>query len=1171
MKRLNTMKTLPKPGSALLAAAALALLAGPAAATEFWLCAKPTTLALPDGTSVPMWGYALSDANFADGCAGEAQIPGPTLEVTDGALTINLRNDLPAGNPTSIFIPGQALPTGSVATFVAGRVRSFGTEVAPGATGVYDWPSIEGNGTLIYHSGTHPQKQVYMGLSGLVTNDSAPGELYPDGPAVTYDNAVELFFSDIDPAFNEAVAAGTLTTAIERSPSWFLINGAPYVAGATPTADLPAGKLNENTLLRLASTATDTHVAVIQGLNMTIHAEDGQRYNWQNGDTLGGYSPRVQYSAMLPPAKTKDAIVVATEGGRYAVYDGNGYMTNPSDPAFEAQGDTVGGMLRFLSFTANQPPVAADDAYSTDEDVALNVAAPGVLTNDTDADGDTLTAAVVTGPASGDLTLNADGSFTYTPNADFNGADSFTYVANDGTDNSDPPATVAITVNPVNDAPVPAPDAYGTPEDTILDVNAATGVLANDTDVDGDTLNVVGNTQPANGSLVLNTDGSFTYTPNANYNGTDTFSYDVSDGTVTVTNTASVITVAAVNDPPVAADDTATTDEDTAVIIPVLANDTDADGDALTVTGTSTPANGSVVINADNTVTYTPGANFVGTDSFTYVANDGTADSNTATVTITVNGVNDAPVAVDDTVTTAEDTAVTGNVLANDSDPDGPAALTAALGTGPSNGALSLATDGSFTYTPNANFNGPDSFTYVANDGLLDSNVATVTITVTPVNDAPVAADDAYSVDQDTVLTVPAPGVLGNDSDVDGPTALTAVPGTGPANGSLTLAADGSLTYAPNTGFFGSDSFSYTASDGTDPSNQAVVTITVNPVVVPNTPPVAVNDTYSVNQDTTLTVIAPGVLGNDTDAETDGLSVFASTPPANGSLTMNADGSFDYTPTAGYSGPDSFTYVASDGTDPSNQAVVTITVNPVVVPNTPPVAVNDTYSVNQDTTLTVIAPGVLGNDTDAETDGLSVFASTPPANGSLTMNADGSFDYTPTAGYSGPDSFSYVATDGTDQSNQAVVTITVNAVTSPPVALYFSTLQGVSVPDVSGSFNNANIYAYNGAAYSRVLDFIATMGFNANVDALDLVDADTFYLSFSNASVDVPGVGSGAGRGCGALRRRHLESLLRWLGLRARHQQRSGHRCHLDRQRHPVLLHCRWRQRQSGRRGGSAL
>jgi len=482
------------------------------------------------------------------------------------------------------------------------------------------------------------------------------------------------------------------------------------------------------------------------------------------------------------------------------------------------------------TFPTNNPPVANNDSYATNEDTPLVVGGAGVLGNDTDADVDPLSAVLVTGPAHGSLTLNPDGSFTYTPNADYYGPDSFTYRANDGTDNSNV-ATVNLTVNPVNDAPVANNDSYATNEDTPLVVGGA-GVLGNDTDVDSDPLSAVVVTGPTHGALTLNPDGSFTYTPNANYYGADSFTYKANDGAVD-SNIATVnLTVNPVNDAPVAVDDTFITDEDTPLVITapgILGNDTDVEGSPLTVSAIVTgPAHGSLVVNPDGSFTYTPDADYHGADSFTYRANDGTDDSNIATVNLTVNPVNDAPVAVDDAFLTDEDTALViaaAGVLGNDTDADVDP-LTAVLVTGPAHGSLTLNPDGSFTYTPDANYHGADSFTYRANDGTDDSNIATVNLTINPVNDAPVAVDDTYATDLNTPLVVGGAGVLGNDTDVD-VDPLTAALVTGPAHGSLTLNSDGSFTYTPDFGYSGADSFTYRANDGTDNSNIATVNLTV--------------------------------------------------------------------------------------------------------------------------------------------------------------------------------------------------------------------------------------------------------------------------------------------------------------------------------------------------------
>ncbi len=397
-----------------------------------------------------------------------------------------------------------------------------------------------------------------------------------------------------------------------------------------------------------------------------------------------------------------------------------------------------------------------------------------------------------------------------------------TVSATNETNTANNTATVNVTV--VNTAPVGTADTYPATEDQTLTVPAP-GVLSNDSDADGDPMTVAVMTGPSSGTLSLASDGSFTYTPNANFNGTDSFSYEISDGTDVSSPVNVTLNVAPVNDAPVAVNDTATTSEDTPVTIPVLSNDSDPDGTTPTVS-TSTGATSGTVVCSATSCTYTPNANFNGTDSFTYTITDGTATA-TATVTITVTAANDAPIAVNDAATTNEDTAVTIPVLSNDSDPDG-TTPTVSTSTGATSGTV-VCSATSCTYTPNANFNGSDSFTYTITDGSLTST-ATVTITVTPVNDAPAAGADSATTTADTPVVI---NVLSNDSDVDGnPLSVTAW--TNGALGTVTCTAAGACTYTPG-GTSGTDTFTYTVSDGAGGLTTGTVTVTVGPVPCPTT------------------------------------------------------------------------------------------------------------------------------------------------------------------------------------------------------------------------------------------------------------------------------------------------------------------------------------------------
>ena len=380
----------------------------------------------------------------------------------------------------------------------------------------------------------------------------------------------------------------------------------------------------------------------------------------------------------------------------------------------------------------NDAPVAGDDSNSTNEDTPVGGSVGG---NDSDVDNPSLTWSLVTGPSHGAVAFNGDGSYNYTPSADYCGDDSFTYQVSDGS--LADTATVNITVACVNDAPSAGDDNASTDEDTPLNASVA----GNDADVDSASLTWSQVSGPSNGSLSLNGDGSYTYTPNPNFCGSDAFTYQVSDGTLADT-AAVAITVNCVNDGPVAGDDSNSTNEDTPVSGSVAANDSDVESASLTFSLASGPSSGSVSFNGDGSYTYTPNANFCGSDAFTYQASDGSL-VDAATVSITVNCANDPPVANDSAQTTAEDTPLAGAVSSSDIDGGAPSY---ALATGPAHGTIVFNPDGTYTYSPAPDYNGPDSFTFTVSDGAGGSDSGEVSINVTAVNDAPFCAAAGPSV-----------------------------------------------------------------------------------------------------------------------------------------------------------------------------------------------------------------------------------------------------------------------------------------------------------------------------------------------------------------------------------------------------------------------------------------
>ena len=561
--------------------------------------------------------------------------------------------------------------------------------------------------------------------------------------------------------------------------------------------------------------------------------------------------------------------------------------------------DPVEATVRVMVSGSNDVPVADAAAFSVDEDGALS----GTLTG-SDADGDDLTFAMTATGSNGTAVVNANGTFSYVPNADYNGSDSFTFTVNDGTVDSDP-ATVSITVNAVNDAPVADAATFTVDEDGSL-----SGTLTG-SDIDRNGLTFAMTATGSNGTAVVNTDGSFTYAPNEDYNGSDSFAFTVFDGTVDSDPATVSITVDPVNDNPVitsAASANAVEDE----LFSYTARASDVDGDAVTFTFAGFPA---WITASDSTVSGTP-AQGDGDFSFTVNASDGQGGSASLSVAVAVNPVNDAPVSAAAEFTLDEDGSLAGTLSGSDVDGD---PISFALADGAAHGEVTIEDDGLFSYSPDGDFNGVDNFTFTVSDGLATSAPATVSLTINAVNDAPVAVADTYNISEDDVLTVSAAdGVLSNDSDVEND-ALQAVPASNPANGTFAWGGDdGSFVYTPDAGYNGTDSFTYYANDGQ--LNSATVTVTIIVGAV-NDLPVANGQSVSTDLDQAVNITLSA-----SDPDGDPLLYAIVTPPAFGALSGLAP-NLVYTPDSGFSGSDGFVFSVDDSWGGFATARVDIYVN----------------------------------------------------------------------------------------------------------------------------------------------------------------------------------------------------------------------------------------------------
>ncbi|WP_164547806.1 tandem-95 repeat protein [Variovorax beijingensis] len=667
----------------------------------------------------------------------------------------------------------------------------------------------------------------------------------------------------------------------------------------------------------------------------------------------------------------------------------------------------------------NDAPTAPDYTETTPEDTPVSGRVTG---SDLDS-GDTLTYTKGSDPSHGTVTVNPDGTYTYTPDPDFHGTDSFTVTVSDGNGGTTT-STVTVTVDPVNDDPK-APDYTETTDEETPVSGQVVG-----TDVDGDALTYAKGSDPANGTVTINPDGTYVYTPNPNFNGTDTFTVTVSDGHGGTTTSTVTVTVDPVNDAPTVPDYTKTTSEDTPVSGQVVGSD--VDGDTLTYVKGSDPAHGTVTVNADGTYTYTPGANFNGTDSFTVTVSDGHGGTTTSTITVTIDPVNDAPTVPDYTKTTNEDTPVSGQVVGSDVDGD---ALTYTKGSDPAHGTVTVNADGTYTYVPGANFNGTDSFTVTVSDGHGGTTTSTITVTIDPVNDAPTVPDYTKTTNEDTPVSGQVVG-----SDVDGDT-LTYTKGSNPSHGTVTVNPNGTYTYVPNANFNGTDSFTVTVSDGHGGTTTSTVTVTIDPV---NDVPVFV-DGGGTPVDTATGYVfgydenrpAGTVLGTVRATDIDSANVTYSI------LSGNDDGYFAIDPVTGeisltpagaaafvndYEAGANAHALVIGATDGTATTTIPVTLNEQNL-NEAPEAPDQTKTTNEDTP---VSGQVVGSDVDGDT--LTYTKGSNPSHGTVTVNPNGTYTYVPNANFNGTDSFTVTVNDGQGGTTTSTVTVTVNPVNDAPTA-----------------------------------------------------------------------------------------------------------------------------------------
>jgi uncharacterized linocin/CFP29 family protein len=753
--------------------------------------------------------------------------------------------------------------------------------------------------------------------------------------------------------------------------------------------------------------------------------------NLANNDTAGT-SPINRNSIVISTQPTNGSVTVNTDGN--VTYLHNGSNTTTDSFAYtikDTNGLVSGAATVSVTITpTTTPPTAVADAFSVAKSGSTTV---NLANNDTAGTSPINRNSIVisTQPTNGSVTVNTDGNVTYLHNGSNTTTDSFAYTIKDTNGLVSGAATVSVTITPVTTSPTAVADAFSVAKSGSTTVNLANNDTAGTSPINRNS--IVISTQPANGSVTVNTDGNVTYLHNGSNTTSDSFAYTIKDTNGLVSGAATVsVTITPTTTPPTAVADAFSVAKSGSTTVNLANNDTAGTSpiNRNSIVISTQPTNGSVTVNTDGNVTYLHNGSNTTSDSFAYTIKDTNGlVSGAATVSVTITPVtNQAPVAVNDSASVVEGGSVNVAVLSNDTDVEGNIDLTSVvIVTQPANGTVGVNTQtGVVNYVHNGGLSTSDSFTYTFRDtqGAV-SNTATVSISI---QKRPVANNDALTVQRGDDGTV---NVIANDTAPSGtvtPASVTIV--SQPTRGTVTALGNGQISYQHDGTAATTDQFTYTITDSNNNASlPGIVSITITPV---NQPPVTASDTAVVNEGESVDI---PVLANDTIAF-DGLdtsSVTVVTSPTRGTAVVLNTGAIRYTHNGSETSSDFFLYtVRGNNGLVSSPTRVDLTITPA---NDGPVAVNDQASVNEGGVVNI---PVLANDTDSDNpiDTATVAIINTPTNGTAVLGVAGVVVYTHNGSESTIDSFTYRVSDVSGKaSNLATVSIAIAPVNDPPVAV----------------------------------------------------------------------------------------------------------------------------------------
>ncbi|MBE4213817.1 tandem-95 repeat protein [Vibrio parahaemolyticus] len=994
----------------------------------------------------------------AENFNGDAEI---TYTVTDGELTdeakvtvtVNPVNDMPTIKVDAVeSITEDAVNTDTVVATLT--VRDTDTpedqltvSLENNSNGYF---VLVGNEVKLTQAGVDAVNNDELNLKDLTISASVSDGVNPTAndsdslvvnrvnDAPTVENAIadqvlsedfDAYTIDLNEVFKDSDSSLEFSVSGNNSIQISIVNG---VATITPTADWngketitftakdPSGESVNQTVDFTVAPVVD-----IEADSADVIEDTPTIINVLGNDTFESTDKVVSLDAENGP---KNGTVIVNNDGTVTYTPDDNYVGKDTFTYVVTSGGVSESTTVEVNVTpVNDAPVAKDDIATTQEDTAVTI---DVLTNDTDVDGDTLSIQSASVPSDQGTVEIVDGKLVFTPAENFNGDAEITYTVTDGalTDQ----ATVKVTVNALNDTPeVESNIADQTLAEDFtpytIDLNTAFSDVDN---VDGElTFSVSGNSN-VNVSIE---NGIATISPTADWNGSEILTFTATDPSGESVSQTVNFTVTPLAD--IEADKT-TVVEDTPTIIKVLGNDTfEGDGKVVSLDTNNGPANGTVSVNPDGSVTYTPNDNYVGKDTFTYVVTSGGVSESTA-VEVNVTPVNDAPVAKDDIATTQENTAVTIDVLPNDTDVDGDKLSIQSASVPEAQGKVEIV-DGKLVFTPAENFNGHAEIIYTVTDGEL-TDEAKVTVTVNPVNDAPTIKVDAVeSITEDAVNTDTVVATL-TVRDTDTPEDQLTVSLENNSNGYFVLVGNEVKLTQAGVDAVNNDelnlkdlTISASVSDGVNPTASDSDSLVVNRVNDAPTVENAIADQELAEDFASYTIDL-----NDAFKDSDSALNFSVSGNSNVLVSIE-NGIATISPTADWNGSETLTFTATDPSGESISQTVNFTVAPVAD------IVADKATVVEDTP-TIIK--VLGNDT-FEDDGkvVSLDTNNGPANGTVSVNPDGSVTYTPNDNYHGTDSFTYIVTSG-GVSESTTVNVDVTPENDAPVAKDDTTITDEDTP-----------------------------------------------------------------------------------------------------------------------------